>query len=89
MKRILSMLAVLALALAMLAPVAVAEADDANWLRIFFTDDPETLDVQLTTDSYTIPLNCFDRLVETDTVDGVILPTVIELSTTGVSVSVL
>ena len=70
MKRILSMLAVLALALAMLAPVAVAEADDANWLRIFFTDDPETLDVQLTTDSYTIPLNCFDRLVETDTIDG-------------------
>jgi len=69
MKRMLTLLAVLALALSALAPVSMAEAKD-NWLRIFYTDDPETLDVQLTTDSYTIPLNCFDRLVETDTVDG-------------------
>ena len=69
MKRIISMLAALALVLALAVPVAVAEEKD-NWLHIFYTDDPETLDVQLTTDSYTIPLNCFDRLVETDTVDG-------------------
>ena len=69
MKRLLSLAVALLLALAMLAPAAVAESSD-NWLRIFFTDNPETLDVQKTTDSYTIPLNCFDRLVETDTVDG-------------------
>ena len=41
-----------------------------NWLHIFLPEDPETLDVQLTTDTYTVPLNCFDRLVETETVDG-------------------
>ena len=69
MKRIISMLAALTLVLAMLVPAAVAEEND-NWLRLFFTEDPETLDVQMTSDSYTIPLNCFDRLVETDTVDG-------------------
>ena len=69
MKRIISILAVLALALALVVPAAVAEEND-NWLRIFLTEDPETLDVQMTSDSYTIPLNCFDRLVETDTVDG-------------------
>ena len=70
MKRMLSLLAALALALSvMVVSAAVAESND-NWLNIFYTDDPETLDVQLTTDSYTIPLNCFDRLVETDTVDG-------------------
>jgi len=69
MKRLLSLAVALLLALAMLVPAAVAESSD-NWLRIFFTDNPETLDVQKTTDSYTIPLNCFDRLVETDTVDG-------------------
>lgn len=69
MKRIISMLAALALVLALAVPCAVAEAKD-NWLHIFYTDDPESLDVQATTDSYTIPLNCFDRLVETDTVDG-------------------
>ena len=70
MKRFVSLAVALLLALAMLAPAAMAESKD-NVLRIFYTEDPETLDVQLTTDSYTIPLNCFDRLVETDTVDGV------------------
>ena len=70
MKRLMSLALVLTLAIAVLAPMATAEAKD-NWLHIFYTEDPETLDVQLTTDSYTIPLNCFDRLVETDTVDGV------------------
>ncbi len=70
MKKLLTLALALALALTMLVPVAVAEKSGDNWLRIFYTEDPETLDVQLTTDSYTIPLNCFDRLVETDTVDG-------------------
>ena len=69
MKRMLSLALAVLMALALMAPMAVAEAKD-NWLHIFYTDDPETLDVQKTTDSYTIPLNCFDRLVETDTVDG-------------------
>ena len=70
MKKLIALMAALVLALSMLAPMAMAEAKD-NWLHLFLTDNPETLDVQLTTDSYTIPLNCFDRLVETDTVDGV------------------
>jgi len=70
MKKLLSLALALTLALAVCLPAATAEAKD-NWLHIFLTSDPETLDVQLTTDSYTIPLNCFDRLVETDTVDGV------------------
>jgi len=70
MKRTLCLLAALALAMTvLLVPAALAEEND-NWLHIFLTEDPETLDVQMTTDSYTIPLNCFDRLVETDTVDG-------------------
>ena len=69
MKRLTSLALALLLVLALTAPAALAEKD--NWLHLFLTDNPETLDVQLTTDSYTIPLNCFDRLVETDTVDGV------------------
>ena len=70
MKRMFALMMGLALLMSLMAPMAVAEDKD-NWLHIFYTADPETLDVQLTTDSYTIPLNCFDRLVETDTVDGV------------------
>ncbi|MBR1820823.1 MAG: ABC transporter substrate-binding protein, partial [Clostridia bacterium] len=73
MKRLLSMLAALALALTVMAPMAVAEEND-NWLRIFYTEDPESLDVQRTTDSYTIPMNCFDRLVEADSATGEIVP---------------
>ena len=74
MKKLLSLLAALALlASAMVVPAALAEAND-NWLDIFYTDDPETLDVMMTTDSYTIPLNCFDRLVETDTATGELVP---------------
>ena len=69
MRRLISLAVALMIAASMLAPMAVAEQKD-NWLRIFYTNDPETLDVQVTTDSYTIPLNCFDRLVETETVDG-------------------
>lgn len=70
MRKLLSLALALTMLAAVMAPLATAEAKD-NWLHIFLTEDPETLDVQLTTDSYTIPLNCFDRLVETDTVDGV------------------
>ncbi len=74
MKRMLCLLAALALALtAMVVPAALAEEND-NWLDIFYTDDLETLDVMMTTNSYTVPLNCFDRLVETDTATGELVP---------------
>ena len=69
MKRLLCAILAATLALTLIIPAATAEGKD-NWLHVFLTSDPETLDVQKTTDSYTIPLNCFDRLVETDTVDG-------------------
>ncbi len=62
---------VLALALLLTAvPMAMAQAG-GNTLRVFLDDNPETLDGQMTSDSYDIPLNAFDRLVEADTVDGV------------------
>ena len=52
MKRMLCLMAALALAMTMLVvPAALADAND-NWLNIFYTDDPETLDVMMTTDSY-------------------------------------
>ena len=70
MKKLLSLALMGILVISLLMPTALAEEKD-NWLHIFLTADPETLDVQRTTDSYTIPLNCFDRLVETETVDGV------------------
>lgn len=69
MKKLTVLLLALALMLSALIPAAVAESGD-KVLRILYKEDPETLDVQLTTDSYCIPLNCFDRLVEIDTVDG-------------------
>ena len=69
MKKLTVLLLALALMLSALIPAAVAESGD-KVLRILYKEDPETLDVQLTTDSYCIPLNCFDRLVEIDSVDG-------------------
>ena len=69
MKKLLCLTLSLLLALSACALGAGAEAKD-NWLHLFLKEDPETLDVMLTTDSYMLPLNCFDRLVETDTVDG-------------------
>ena len=56
-------------ALVLMPAAGLAEAPD-NTLKLFLTSDPETLDGQLTTDSYTIPLNCFDRLVECETNDA-------------------
>ncbi|MEZ5797717.1 MAG: ABC transporter substrate-binding protein [Paracoccaceae bacterium] len=46
-----------------LASPALAE----NMLRISYPEDPKTADVQMTTDAYTLPLNIFDRLVESET----------------------
>ena len=65
-KKVLAILLALMTALTLMPAVSMAEAPD-NTLKLFLIDDPETLDGQLTTDSYTIPLNCFDRLVECDT----------------------
>ena len=69
MKNILTVTLIFILALSGLCPAAMADNSD-GFLRILCKEDPETLDVQLTTDSYSIPLNCFDRLVEIETVDG-------------------
>lgn len=51
------------LASLMLLSPAVAE----TMLRVAYPEDPKTADAQMTTDSYTLPLNIFDRLVESDT----------------------
>ena len=43
-------------------------AQAAKVLRIPYPEDPKTADCQMTTDSYMLPLNVFDRLVEAVTV---------------------
>ena len=63
-KRVLAIMLALTLVLTLVPAIGMAEADNTNTLVLFLIDDPETLDGQLTTDSYTIALNCFDRLVE-------------------------
>lgn len=45
-------------------------ASQSNYLNAAMTKDPGTVDVQKTTDDYGIPLNIFDRLVETVTENG-------------------
>lgn len=47
----------------MLLSPALAE----NMLRVSYLDDPKSADAQMTTDFYTLPLNIFDRLVESET----------------------
>ncbi len=69
-KRVLAIVLALMTALMLMPAVGMAEADNANTLVLFLIDDPETLDGQLTTDSYTIALNCFDRLIECETNDA-------------------
>ncbi len=69
MKKLLSLAVAVLLALSALVPAALAE-EPGKVLRVLYKEDPETLDVQMTTDSYCIPLNCFDRLVEIESVDG-------------------
>lgn len=39
-------------------------------LTVAYPEDPKTADCQKTTDSYTLPLNCFDRLLECVTVES-------------------
>lgn len=50
-------------------PAAMADQAGGT-LKVFLDSDPETLDGQMTTDSYDVALNAFDRLIEADTVDG-------------------
>ena len=69
-KRVLAIMLALLTALTLMPLTGMAEADNSNTLVLFLIDDPETLDGQLTTDSYTIALNCFDRLVECETNDA-------------------
>lgn len=38
-----------------------------NMLRVSYSEDPKSADAQMTTDFYTLPLNIFDRLVESET----------------------
>lgn len=64
-------LAILLTAVLCLMPLAAfAEEGGDNVLTVFYNEDPETLDGQMTTEYYAVPLNIFDRLVECETVDG-------------------
>ena len=49
--------------LALASPILAAD----HVLRIAYPEDPKTVDVQKTQDSYTLPLNVYDRLVEAET----------------------
>ena len=51
------------LGLTLMSPALAAD----HTLRIAYTEDPKTADVQKTSDAYTLPLNLFDRLVEAET----------------------
>lgn len=55
----------LAAAITSLALISPALAE--NMLRISYPEDPKTADAQMTSDSYTLPLNVFDRLIESET----------------------
>lgn len=52
-----------------LVGLALASPAIAADLRIAFTEDPKNVDVQLTTDFYTLPLNVYDRLVDAETTE--------------------
>jgi len=44
-----------------------SKKDTTNYLKVSMAADPGTADAQKTTDSYALPLNIFDRLVEIET----------------------
>lgn len=59
------------IALLCFAPVlSLADTAADNTLTIFYMTDPSTLDGQMTSDYYVVPLNIFDRLVECVMVNG-------------------
>lgn len=43
--------------------------DPAKMLKVALLVDPGTTDVQKTTEEYGVPINCFDRLVEAETIE--------------------
>lgn len=45
------------------------EINPENMLKVAMTEDPPTADVQKNTEYYGIPINCFDRLVEAETIE--------------------
>ena len=45
-----------------------SKKDTTNYLKVSMIADPGTADAQKTTDSYGLPLNIFDRLVEVETI---------------------
>jgi peptide/nickel transport system substrate-binding protein/oligopeptide transport system substrate-binding protein len=55
-----------ATSLVTLALVSTSLAAD-HVLKIAYPEDPKTVDVQMTQDFYTLPLNVYDRLVEAET----------------------
>jgi peptide/nickel transport system substrate-binding protein/oligopeptide transport system substrate-binding protein len=57
----------LLLATGLTSLVLMSPALAENMLRVSYPEDPKTADVQMTTDAYTLPLNIFDRLVESET----------------------
>jgi ABC-type transport system substrate-binding protein len=46
---------------------ACSKVDTTNYLKVSMSADPGTADAQKTTDSYALPLNIFDRLLEVET----------------------
>ncbi len=63
LNRVKLILAAGLLSTAMISPLYAAD----HVLRIAYTEDPKTADVQKTSDAYTLPLNIYDRLVEAET----------------------
>ena len=63
LKRVKLLIASGLVAFAMSSPTFASD----HVLRIAYPDDPKTIDVQKTTDYYTLPLNVYDRLVEAET----------------------
>ena len=57
----------LLLATAVTSLILISPALAENMLRISYPEDPKTADAQMTSDSYTLPLNVFDRLIESET----------------------
>ncbi len=55
--------------LGLLLSAAVAGAAEKTF-TIAYDADPQTSDMQMTTEFYLIPLNCYDRLIECRTVKG-------------------
>jgi len=67
MRRVTGIFVTVAAMVLIAAAPHVASAAGADYIHIPVLADPGTADVQLTTDSYGIPLNIYDRLIEAET----------------------